>query len=142
MTGDIVDRSISTNKRFRPLVGVAPSFDSLSASLHFDGSDACSWNTEVHKLDALLGARQLERYLQLAPQRTWVALIASAYQSAPAEELIDPRFLAPEGKSHFRWSDFYEAVRSQAGWLAEEFADYMKSLGMAPFHSQGERGLL
>ena len=86
-----------------------------------------------HKLDALLGEKQLERYLQLAPERTWLALIAPAYQSVPAEVLIDPRYLTPEGKEHFRWSDFYEAVRSQPGRLAQEFADYMKSLGMAPF---------
>ncbi len=86
-----------------------------------------------HKLDALLGARQLERYLQLAPQRTWVALIAPAYQSVPTEVRSDPRYLMPEGKEHFRWSDFYDAVKSQPGWVTQEFADYMKSLGMAPF---------
>ncbi len=86
-----------------------------------------------HKLDALLHAKQLESYLQLDPHRTWVAFIAPTYQSVPAEVRDDPRYLTLEGKEHFRWSDFYDAVRFQPGRFAQEFADCMKSLGMAPF---------
>jgi hypothetical protein len=56
-----------------------------------------------------------------------------ALAQAIAEVLANPFYLKPEGKDHFRWSDFYAAVRSQPGSLAQEFADYMKSLGMAPF---------
>ena len=41
------------------------------------------------------------------------------------------------GKDHFKWSDFYEAVKSHGGWLAQEFAEYMNSLGMAPFTLKG-----
>lgn len=96
----------------------------------------CEGGLEIlveHKLDALLHANQLESYLDLASRNTLLALIAPAYQSVPAAVLGDPRFLKPEGKEHFRWSDFYDAVKSQPGWLAQEFADHMKSLGMAPF---------
>lgn len=90
-----------------------------------------------HKLDALLHENQLENYLDLDLQRTFVALIAPAYQTVPNEVLLNPRYLKPEGKDHFKWSDFYDAVKCQSGWLTQEFADYMSSLGMAPFTLKG-----
>jgi exodeoxyribonuclease-3 len=90
-----------------------------------------------HKLDALLHEKQLENYLDLDPTRNYLALIAPAYQTVPEMVLRDARYLKPEGKAHFRWSDFYEAVKSRPGWLAQEFADYMSSLGMAPFTLRG-----
>jgi len=86
-----------------------------------------------HKLDALLHQNQLENYLNLSHTRTYVSLIAPAIQSVPQAVLDNDYYLKPEGKSHFRWSDFYTSVKSQPGWLTQEFADYMASLGMTPF---------
>jgi exonuclease III len=90
-----------------------------------------------HKLDALLHKEQLENYLSLDPSRNYVALIGPAYQMVPEVVLSATRYLKPEGKDHFRWSDFHGAVASRPGWLAQEFADYMTSLGMAPFLLRG-----
>lgn len=87
-----------------------------------------------HKLDALLHENQLKNYLDLhSPRKTYVALIAPAYQTVPEQVLGNPLYLKPEGRDHFKWSDFHGAVKSQPGWLTQEFADYMNSLGMAPF---------
>lgn len=87
-----------------------------------------------HKLDALLHENQLENYLGLQmPRNTYLALIAPTLIPVPRQVLDNPFYLKPEGKNHFRWSDFHGAVKSQPGWLTQEFADYMASLGMAPF---------
>lgn len=86
-----------------------------------------------HKLDAVLHENQLENYLAFQMPNTYLALIAPAYQPVPEGVLGNPNYLKPEGKDHFRWSDFHGAVKSQPGWLTQEFADYMASLGMAPF---------
>lgn len=90
-----------------------------------------------HKLDALLHENQLENYLDLHVPRTYLAFIAPAYQTVPEQVLRNPLYLKPEGRDHFRWSDFHGAVKSQPGWLMQEFADYMNSLGMAPFTLKG-----
>lgn len=90
-----------------------------------------------HKLDALLHERQLENYLDLDPTRYYVTLIAPGYQTVPEQVLGHARYLKPEGKDHFKWSDFHGAVKSRPGWLAQEFAEYMTSLGMAPFTLKG-----
>lgn len=90
-----------------------------------------------HKLDALLHEYQLESYLNLDPARNYVALIAPAYQTVPETVIGHARYLKPEGKDHFKWSDFHGAVKSRPGWLTQEFADYMTSLGMAPFTLMG-----
>ena len=91
-----------------------------------------------HKLDALLHADQLESYLELQSAKpTYLAFIAPAFQVVPAPVLSHPNYLAPGRKEHFRWSDFHTAVNTQSGWLTAEFADYMTSLGMAPFALKG-----
>lgn len=95
-----------------------------------------------HKLDALLHEEQLENYLELEPDRNFVALIGPAYQAVPVAVLSATRYLKPEGKDHFRWSDFHRAVKSRPGWLAQEFAEYMTSLGMAPFTLRGTEDIL
>jgi hypothetical protein len=87
-----------------------------------------------HKLDALLHENQLENYLGLQmPRTTYLALIARTLVPVPKQVLDNPLYLKPEGKSNFKWSDFHGAVKSQPGWLTQEFADYMTALGMAPF---------
>jgi hypothetical protein len=91
-----------------------------------------------HKLDALLHENQLENYLGLQiPRTTYVAFIAPAYQAVPEQVLRHPLYLKPKGRDHFKWCDFHGAVKSQPGWLTQEFADYMTSLGMAPFTLKG-----
>jgi exonuclease III len=90
-----------------------------------------------HKLDALLHEEQLENYLELQPDRTYVALIGPAYQVVPEVVMSAARYLKPDGKDHFKWSDFHGAVKSRPDWLAQEFAEYMTSLGMAPFTLKG-----
>jgi len=87
-----------------------------------------------HKLEALLHESQLENYLELQmPRITYLALIAPTLIPVPKRVLDNPLYLKPEGKNNFRWSDFHGAVKSQPGRLTQEFADYMTSLGMAPF---------
>jgi hypothetical protein len=90
-----------------------------------------------HKVDALLHEDQLENYLELENGEHYVTLIAPAYQVVPARVLENSRYLRPAGKNHFKWSDFHDAVVSQPGWLTQEFAEYMTSLGMAPFTLKG-----
>ena len=94
-----------------------------------------------HKLDALLHEEQLENYLGLNPARNYVALIGPAYQAVPEAVLGAARYLKPRGKDHFKWSDFHGAVKSRPGWLVQEFAQYMTSLGMAPFTLKGNEDI-
>jgi hypothetical protein len=75
--------------------------------------------------------------LDIDPARNYVALIGPAFQVVPEVVLTASRYLKPSGKDHFKWSDFYGAVQSRPGWLAQEFAEFMSFLGMAPFTLRG-----
>ncbi|MDK9716145.1 MAG: hypothetical protein OEL86_18880 [Sulfuritalea sp.] len=90
-----------------------------------------------HKLDALLHQNQLESYIGFGLPQTYVALIAPSFQPVPTEVLSHDYYLKPAGRDHFRWRDFHPSVKSHPGWLTQEFADYMASLGMAPFTLRG-----
>lgn len=90
-----------------------------------------------HKLDALLHQDQLESYIGFGLAQTYVALIAPSFQPVPAKVLGHDNYLKPAGRDHFRWRDFHPSVKSHPGQLTHEFADYMASLGMAPFTIRG-----
>lgn len=98
-----------------------------------------------HKLDAPLGPRQLERYCALEAEagrvgRAYVALVAARPTPVPDAVLAMPHYLRPAGPvPHFRWEDFYPAVRAAAvaagrgGRLAADFADHMARRGLEPW---------
>ena len=95
-----------------------------------------------HKLDAFLHENQLQDYLAIEENKeTYLAFIAPSTQHVPLDVLAHPRYLKPKGRTHFRWSDFYPAVKDHPGWLAREFAEFMAHLGMAPFTLKGPEDL-
>lgn len=95
-----------------------------------------------HKLDAPLSETQLERYLALSPEQPpLVAFVASEFRALPDTVLAHERYLRPAKGHHFRWSDFFPAVRARETDLAQQFADYMKSLGMTPYELKGPEDL-
>ncbi len=87
-----------------------------------------------HKLEALLHERQLQSYLEMPHTvPTFIALVTPSIQPVPGDVLRHLRYLKPKEGSHFRWSDFYPAVKNHPGWLAEDFVHFMNHLGLSPF---------
>jgi hypothetical protein len=87
-----------------------------------------------NKFDALLGPKQLDRYLDLGR----VALISRRNQSVPADVLRCPNYLRPSDRDYFHWRDVYNALlRAETapkgfGGLREHFKGYKRELGLAP----------
>lgn len=88
-----------------------------------------------HKVESELGARQLERYLALPTSReTRLVLISNRHHVIPDEVTKSANYLRPPevGLSLFFWEDFFPLIANHEERLAQEFADYMRDLGMAP----------
>lgn len=94
-----------------------------------------------HKLEASLHEKQLENYLELCSQNTYIAFVAPSYHTISEQVLTSALYLKPEGKDHFRWSDFHNAVKTHPERLTQEFADFMGSLGMAPYTLKGTKDI-
>lgn len=93
-----------------------------------------------HKLDAWLSVAQLQRYLAIQYDRpSYVALISTLPCPTPEVVLDDPRYLRPEGKPHFRWSDLYSHVERHVGHddIGSQFLEWMDDLGMRPYEVIG-----
>jgi hypothetical protein len=99
-----------------------------------------------HKLDAGLGALQLERYCALAvgPRPAYVVLIGKTPIAVPGVLLESSAYRAPktEGtqggiRGHFLWEDFHDLVAKTPGRLAADFLAYMNELGLEPWRWGG-----
>lgn len=86
-----------------------------------------------HKLDAGLGERQLERYLEHAAMRDGTRLALVAQRHGVVTAVLDhPRYLRPRRGDHLLWQDLYPLVASSTEPLAQHFAEYLGSLGLRP----------
>ena len=87
-----------------------------------------------HKLGSDLGERQLERYLGLSKTRpTFLVLISNRVHSISEDVLQSNFYLRPKGSVTpiFYWEDFYPVIASHTDRLAQDFAKFMRDLGMA-----------
>ncbi len=97
-----------------------------------------------HKLDSDLGNSQLERYLKLPDHRpghqTHVVLITNRSLEVSPGAIGHARFLRPSDSSrhYFHWEDFYPVIAAQHDRLSQDFARFMRHLGMAPFRLPGD----
>ncbi len=88
-----------------------------------------------HKLSALLGETQLERYSASSPKGSFVILISADTCRVNEELLSSKTYVYPRHSSrppHYLWRDFYELVEGSKIKLAKQFAEYMHVLGMNP----------
>lgn len=88
-----------------------------------------------HKVGSALGARQLERYLELrGPKPTYLALVSSGVLAVPEAVRASEGYLRPVGSAlvHYRWDELYPLVAARPERLARDFAEYMEELGMRP----------
>lgn len=90
-----------------------------------------------HKLDAPLGRRQVEKYLDsLGADGGWLALISRRHQSISAAVLNHTSYRRPRSHDHFSWRDLYSVVPkstdSPLDQLREHFRQYLDSLGFGP----------
>ncbi|OYT90653.1 MAG: hypothetical protein CFE43_17330 [Burkholderiales bacterium PBB3] len=93
-----------------------------------------------HKLESDLGYKQLERYIALPAARpTYLVLISNRNHVIADEVIRSPVFLKPQGavRPYFYWEHLFPAVSNSDSRLAQDFAAYMCSLGMAPCLLEG-----
>jgi hypothetical protein len=94
-----------------------------------------------HKLEAPVGPRQLERYLELARRNDWrFAVMAKRPIAVPPEVLNAPEFVAPlsdSGPKHFLWQDLQPLLRTAQHPLADEFVEFMEERGIGAFSWAG-----
>lgn len=91
-----------------------------------------------HKIDAPLGNRQMERYLALNRKKeNYVILITLENCNISDEVINNKKYLKPINSKYpyFNWQDIYPLIRSHHSKIAQDFADYMTSLGMQPWES-------
>lgn len=88
-----------------------------------------------HKLDAGLGVRQLERYLEYAGdgRRTYLGLVAPRLMDVSPAVLRHPRYRKPKGTQHFLWQDFFPLIERSRSKLVQDFGLYLGSLGVTPW---------
>lgn len=92
------------------------------------------------KVDAGLGPRQLERYLEVETpdgHESLCALISRHHHSISPKVLGSPRYLRPEERNHWLWQDLYSLIPRPerplgAHHLRRQFLDYLELLGLAP----------
>jgi hypothetical protein len=92
-----------------------------------------------HKLESPLSQNQLEKYLAFAkndalqsnrPKK--LVLITRKSQNIQPSVLQDQMYLRPYWDQYYQWQDFYDVIVSSEHNLAQEFAEYMCSLGVKP----------
>lgn len=88
-----------------------------------------------HKLDAGLGVKQLERYLEYAGdgRRTYLGLVAPRLMEVAPAVLRHPRYRKPKGAQHFLWQDFYPLLERSKSKLVQDFGLYLGALGVQPW---------
>lgn len=88
-----------------------------------------------HKLDAGLGVKQLERYLEYVGdgRRTYLGLVTPQLIDVSPAVLRHPRYRRPKGGQHFLWQDFFPLIERSRSKLAQDFGLYLGALGVQPW---------
>jgi hypothetical protein len=88
-----------------------------------------------HKLDAGLGVKQLERYLEYVGdgRKTYLGLVTPRLTDVPAAVLRHRRYRRPKGAQHFLWQDFYPLIERSRSKLVQDFGLYLGALGVQPW---------
>lgn len=88
-----------------------------------------------HKLEAGLGVKQLERYLEYVGdgQRTYLGLVAPRLMDVTPAVLRHPRYRKPKGAQHFLWQDFFPLLERSKSELVQDFGLYLGALGVTPW---------
>lgn len=88
-----------------------------------------------HKLDAGLGVKQLERYLEYAGggRRMYLGFVAPRLMDVAPAVLRHPRYRKPKGTQHFLWQDFFPLIERSKSKLAQDFGEYLGALGVTPW---------
>jgi hypothetical protein len=92
-----------------------------------------------HKLDAPLGHKQLERYLNLRQKRGfYLVLITASYCDVPDTVRSHHHYLKPNysNNPYFRWQDFYHIFENYESKLVQDFAEYMQNVVMRPWNPE------
>jgi len=91
-----------------------------------------------HKIDAPLGEKQLERYLALTRKKdNYLTLITLENCNISDEVINNKKYLKPINSKYpyFSWQDIYPLIKAHPSKIAQDFAEYMTSLGMQPWNS-------
>ena len=86
----------------------------------------------------------MERYLKLPKNRpeipTYLVLIANRNIDVPVYAIENDSFLRPSDSSrhYFNWQDFFPVIASHEDRLSQDFASFMRHLGMAPLQLPGD----
>jgi hypothetical protein len=98
-----------------------------------------------NKMDAPEGKEQLKRYLSLH-DLTALAFITRNSRKGLVEKGVidDARYLHPEGRDHFLWSDFHDTVEGRskedkASPMVSAFLYLLQELGQRPDRAQSRR---
>lgn len=122
-----------------------PAAEFLSAIDHPEGTQrdrpdfvlkTNTWSMVLeHKLDAGLGVKQLERYLDYVGdgRRTYLGLVAPRLIDVAQAVLRHPRYRRPKGAKHFLWQDFYPLLERSKSKLVQDFGLYLGALGVTPW---------
>ena len=122
-----------------------PSTDFVAAIDHPSGTQrdrpdfllkTSKWSMVLeHKLDAELGVKQLERYLEYVGdgRRTYLGLVAPRLMDVSPAVRRHPRYRKPKGTQHFLWQDFFPLIERSKSKLVQDFGLYLESLGIKPW---------
>jgi hypothetical protein len=98
-----------------------------------------------NKMDAPEGKDQLKRYLSLHNLTALAFITRNSRMGLVEEDVIgDSRYLRPEGRDHFLWSDFHDTVeeRSKEGGaspMVSSLLYLLQGLGQRPDRAQSRR---
>jgi hypothetical protein len=98
-----------------------------------------------NKMDAPEGKDQLKRYLSLHDLTALAFITRNSRKGMVEKDVIgDARYLRPEGREHFLWSDFHDAVEkrskeSGASPMVSSFLYLLQGLGQRPDRAQSRR---
>jgi hypothetical protein len=98
-----------------------------------------------NKMDAPEGKDQLKRYLSLHDLTALAFITRNSRNGLVEKDLIgDVRYLHPEARDHFLWSDFHDAVEGRskedgASPMVAPFLYLLQGLGQRPDRAQSRR---
>ena len=98
-----------------------------------------------NKMDAPEGKDQLKRYLSLHDLTALAFITRNSRNGLVEKDLIgDVRYLHPEARDHFLWSDFHDAVEGRskedgASPMVVPFLYLLQGLGQRPDRAQSRR---
>jgi hypothetical protein len=98
-----------------------------------------------NKMDSPEGKGQLKKYLSLHDLTALAFITRNSRKGLVEYDVIgDPRYLCPEGRDHFLWSDFHDAVEGRskengASPMVSSFLYLLQGLGQRPDRAQSRR---